>query len=149
VPERGYGDVLGGGLLVALGAFGAIYTYSYYQLGTPSRMGPGMVPMLLSILLVGLGSAISIKAMLTHEEPLHVDFKAAGIISLSVGLFAILVDRVGAVPAIFVLVLVSFMAGNQGTFRGIIVTASILCMIVAIVFVYGLRMPIDMFRQPF
>ena len=145
----GYGDVLGGGMLVALGVFGGIYTYAYYPLGTLRQMGPGMVPMILSVTLTGLGASIAARGLLTLDSPLRLDFKAAGLVAIGVALFALLVERVGAVPAVFALTFVSFAADSRGTLWGILITATMLCLAITFIFVVGLRMPIDLFRWPF
>ncbi|MBL0901623.1 MAG: tripartite tricarboxylate transporter TctB family protein, partial [Reyranella sp.] len=50
-------DFLSGLMFIAFG-LAALYFGQRLALGTPVRMGPGYVPRMLSLILLGLGSAI-------------------------------------------------------------------------------------------
>ena len=59
--HRALKDILAGGVFIALGLAFGIGSLSY-DIGTPLRMGPGYVPLVLGGLLAALGAAIVVEA---------------------------------------------------------------------------------------
>ena len=72
-------------------------------------------------------------------------FLPLGILSLSMVLFGLLVERVGLVPSLAVLVLVSAAAGSEFKFREVLVLAAAVCLFAVVVFVWGLNMRFPLF----
>ena len=56
--EKDYRDIVAGALLAALGIAISLYALSHYSIGTITRMGPGMVPVGLGVLLAIFGVVI-------------------------------------------------------------------------------------------
>ena len=62
-------DVVAGGVITAFAiGFGAISWG--YPFGTPTQMGPGFFPLLLSGLLACLGLAVSVQGLVASSEPM-------------------------------------------------------------------------------
>ena len=60
-------------------------------------------------------------------------------------LFGFLVERVGLVPSLAVLVLVSAAAGCEFKFREVVLLAAVVCLFAVVVFVWGLKMRFPLF----
>jgi hypothetical protein len=146
---RDYRDIAAGGLLTALGVFFVVYTILNYRLGTVTQIGPGMFPLWLGGLLSLIGAAISISAFFRSGpriEPHYRQFIAviAGILA-----FALTVDVLGMVPAIFILVIATTQGDGRLGILGVTALAAILSAISVLTFHVGLGIPIAPFRWPF
>lgn len=63
MASRDYQDILAGLVLIAVGIFAGAYVLLTLKLGTATRMGPGMFPTALSVILIGFGVAVLIPAL--------------------------------------------------------------------------------------
>jgi Tripartite tricarboxylate transporter TctB family len=114
-----------------------------YELGSATAMGPGYFPMLVSVLLIGLGLAnivIAIKAKMRTplEKPA---LRALLMIALGVLLFGVVIDRFGLLPAILALVVCASLTGARYRLWEVMVILMILSIIAGGLFVYGLGLP--------
>ena len=85
-----------------------------YSLGTAGRMGPGYFPLLLGLVLGGLGAVLIARSVVLDGEPVprfHV--LPLMIIALAVCLFGALIEPAGLVIALAVLIVLSAWAGPQ------------------------------------
>ncbi|MFF7709059.1 tripartite tricarboxylate transporter TctB family protein [Pseudomonas sp. NPDC007930] len=123
---------------IAIG-LSALYIGQVYPMGSAARMGPGYFPALLAFLLVGLGLAIAVRAC-RREGPPPRTFKPWPllIVSLSVALFALLVDRAGIAVATAVLVVGARLAAPGRDWREIFALAVALSGAAVGIFGYGL-----------
>ena len=132
--------------IVVGGAFaiGAL-TYSF---GSSARPGPAYFPFGLGVLLVLLGGMILFEALTIETEdgePIGAfAWKPLFIILFSVGLFGVLLPRLGMVISLPLLVLMSAYASDEHTWVGSIVNAVILTLMSWVVFVLGLKLTIPM-----
>lgn len=110
---RDYQDVIGGGLLLALGLFAALYGMENYRLGTPRHMGPGMFPAVLGFILAGLGLIIILSACFRRGSINPPDLRSLAAVLTGVCAFAIAAPRLGMVPAIVLLTIASSFADNK------------------------------------
>ncbi|MEZ5649931.1 MAG: tripartite tricarboxylate transporter TctB family protein [Burkholderiaceae bacterium] len=53
-------DVVAGAAIVALGSIVVAYARLHYRVGTPAVMGPGFFPVVLGVMLIGVGAAIAV-----------------------------------------------------------------------------------------
>jgi uncharacterized membrane protein YidH (DUF202 family) len=63
VLDRDYRDIVAGLGLAGFGLAAAAYALSNYSMGTITRMGAGMMPVSLGVILVGFGLLIAIPAV--------------------------------------------------------------------------------------
>ena len=63
VLDRDYRDIVAGLGLTLFGVAAALYALSKYSMGTVSRMGPGMMPVSLGVILATFGLGIAIPAL--------------------------------------------------------------------------------------
>lgn len=138
-------DLIGGILTAAIGAL-TIWEALSYPLGTLGRMGPGYFPILLGALLIGLGAAIPI-------EGRRRDIDQAGPpavrpilpVLAGVGVFGLLVEWAGMVPAVFALVLICSLAEPRLKPVQTLIVAVVLSGLTVLIFVEGLGLALRPF----
>ncbi|WP_457807714.1 tripartite tricarboxylate transporter TctB family protein [Kushneria sp. EE4] len=141
------------GLAVVVGALD-------YRLGTAGRMGPGFYPMLLGGLMVLLGMGVALKAL--FEKPVESlseneatkdaqeDAKKARrsliCVPLSVGLFGLLLESAGLIPACVALIVVSTLAAPTFSIQRLVALCLGVPLLVVLIFVVGLGLPFTLIR---
>lgn len=138
-------DALAGLIFIALGAIGFVIALRY-SFGTAVEMGPGYFPRLLSIILIVFGAAIFVRGL---RSGVMVEGIWAWLplffITLSIVLFGAVIERFGLVPAVILLVAASAYAGHEFRLREVSVLAVIMAAFATAVFVWGLRLPYQLF----
>jgi len=139
-------DFLSGLMFIGFGLL-ALYVGQKLALGTPVRMGPGYVPRMLSLILIGLGALVCIIAVVSGSEPVErPKWKPITLVTLGIVCFALLFERAGLIPALIVLVTIASLAGEEFKITeviGLIVALAVLC---TLVFKVGLGMNIYIVR---
>ena len=139
-------DFLSGLMFIGFGLV-ALYFGQKLALGTPVRMGPGYVPRMLSLTLLGLGVMVCIIALVSGSEPVErPKWKPITLVTLGIICFGLLFERAGLIPALVVLIKVASIAGEEFKLTevlGNIVVLSVLC---TLVFKVGLGMNIYILR---
>ena len=149
MPNIDYRDAVGGALLLAVGAAFAIYSWTHYPLGTVSRMGAGMVPFSLGVILAIFGGMVVMASLSTEGAFPPVRLATPLIVLGSVVLFALAVGPLGLLSAAFLTTLVAAFADLS--FRPVrnIVLAAVLTAVAYLIFAVGLQLPIPLFAWPF
>jgi hypothetical protein len=142
-------DTLAGAVFVLFGTL-AFIVAQRYPAGVLLDMGPGYFPRALSALLVLLGLAVMARGLRTASGgAAQWAFRPLVILTLSMILFGLLVERVGLVPAMVALIFVSAAAGREFRFREVAVLAALMCLFSVGVFVWGLNMNFPLFAWRF
>lgn len=144
--NRDYRDILGGLLLVIGGLVFALYSLATYDLGTIRRMGPGMYPVGLGLLMIGLGFIISVPAFFRSGPPIRIRIYSPIFVLSGLAAFALVIPRFGLIPAIVAQVVVSSLAERRFQPKGLAVLTLFLCALAYVVFVYLLGLPFHLFR---
>ncbi len=133
-------DFFAGLLFISFG-IAAIVVGSNYTLGTAARMGPGYFPRILGILLIGLGSALSLRALRLNGPPLPGwKWRPVVIVLCSVALFGMIVNYAGVVASTIFLIVASSAASHEFRFRESLVAGVVLAALAVGVFVVGLKL---------
>jgi len=107
-------DVIAGLITVAVGLF--ILTEAFdYRLGTLTRMGPGYFPMLLGVCMCLLGAVLLVFAEpggRSEAESEGSNLRGVLMVTAAFLAFALLIERVGMVPAIFVAVFLASLSNR-------------------------------------
>lgn len=143
-------ELAGGLFLTVTGAAFAGHAIANYSIGSVTRMGPGMVPAALGVLLAIFGLVVIATAFLgQNEDPSPIRITVPAIILASVLAFAILIAPFGLFPAVVACVVVATLA--EGTFRPAfsLTLAACLCAFVWLVFVVALQLPVTLLAWPF
>lgn len=133
-------DLVGGVLAVVFGLF-AFVTASSYPMGSLLRMGPGFFPCTISALIVLLGLAL-IGSGFRSRANVDIRLRSVLMIGLGIVIFALLLERVGLVPATLALVLLSSVADPEWRPRRAAILAAAMTALVYLIFVVLLRTPI-------
>jgi hypothetical protein len=139
--RRSFPDVLAGGVFVLSG--GAFVVGSLgYELGTPLRMGPGAFPLLVGLILAGLGLAIVIKGLVAGEVIAFgpIPWRAVVVIVLAVLFFGFTVRGLGFVPTSAVTALLTTLASSRVRPLMAVAVAAGLTVASTLIFVVGLQL---------
>lgn len=138
-------ELVGGGALVVFGTGFAGYALANYDLGTVTYMQAGMLPTAVGVLLAIIGLCIVVMAFFksgTIEVP-----PLRPYLGVAAGLagFALTIEWLGLVAAVFVLTLVSSTADRNLKPLPAIILAAVLSVIAVTIFVLGLGMRFKIF----
>ncbi len=134
-------DVLAGGTFIALGLAFAAGSLAY-DIGTPVRMGPGYVPLVLGVVLAGLGILVIVKGFIAGEgEPIgEVDWRAVILVTAALLFFGVTVRGLGVVGALFGASLLAALARSQTSIREALVIAVGLTALSVVIFMVALQL---------
>lgn len=111
--------------------------------GTAIRMGPGYVPRMLSYILMALGIAIIVRAVITPGDPIErLRFKPITMITIGVLVFAFLFERAGLAPALVCLVFLAALGGQEFKLIETVLACVVLIALCTVIFKIGLAMNI-------
>ncbi len=144
-------DLLCGGVFVALGIAFAVGG-ARYDVGSALRMGPGYVPLLLGVILAGLGLVIVGLAFVGGDPHLEtvetvresVPWVRGALLVAGIVFFGVAVRSLGLAPTLFVTAFLSALAGRRpGVLRALVTAAglTVLCLLV-FVGLLQLRLPL-------
>ncbi|WP_063580690.1 tripartite tricarboxylate transporter TctB family protein [Achromobacter ruhlandii] len=137
--------------MIVLG-LGAIAQASTYNIGSLARMGPGMFPAILGVLLVLLGLIIARTAFSApdvEEEAEDIpppEWRGWGCIIGGLMAFILLGKYGGLVPATFALVFIAAMGDRQHTVRSAALLAVGVTILGIAVFSWALQLQFPLFR---
>jgi hypothetical protein len=143
VPQvrRALRDIIAGAIFIVFG--GAFATGSLaYEIGTPLRMGPGYLPLILGLVLVGLGILIVVKGFIAGSgEPIGAaDLRVIVLITAALLFFGITVRGLGLVGALFGSSLVAALARSQTPVRETLLIAVGITALSVVVFIFALQL---------
>jgi uncharacterized membrane protein YidH (DUF202 family) len=139
-------NLVSAGVAIVLGLAIAIHSALNYPLGTVTQMGPGFLPTVIGALIAALGLVLAVATVLAPEaEPIEIDWRPLLFVSVALVVFGLTLERLGLVPAIVLLVAVASLA--EPGFRPRLIAGLSLFLIVmtALIFVYGLNTPLELF----
>ena len=121
----------------------ALYFGQKLALGTPVRMGPGWVPRMLALVMMGLGGLICVIALVAGSDPVEKPkWKPITLVTIGIICFALLFERAGLLPALVVLIFISSLGGEEFKLTEVIGNTVVLAILCTLVFKVGLGMNI-------
>jgi hypothetical protein len=143
VPQvrRALRDIIAGAIFIVIG--GAFATGSLaYEIGTPLRMGPGYVPLILGVILVGLGILIVVKGFIAgSDEPIgEVEWRAVVLIAAALLFFGLTIRGLGVVGALFGSSLLAAFARPATSAREALIISVGLTVLSVVIFIVALRL---------
>lgn len=141
-------DILGGVLMISLGLFFALQA-RLYAFGDAARMGPGYFPTLLGWVLAALGLLILLPALFRRGEAIVVRWKSLCCVIGSVLFFAWSLPRLGLVLGVAGAVVLASLADNEITWKGRLLLAAAVPVVMVLVFVTGLQMNLPLLPGAF
>jgi hypothetical protein len=138
-------DFLAGLFMVTVGCLG-MYMALDYPFGSALRMGPGYFPRVLAGILIAFGLYVGARGLKTGERVEGIwGWKPLALITAALWIFGWLMDRVGFIPSLVVLFLISTLAGHEHKWKEVIILATVMIAFAWAVFIYGLGMPYPLF----
>jgi hypothetical protein len=146
-------DIVCGAVVAGVGATVAAYSLQTYEIGRISEMGSGMVPLMLgcALLILGIVTAlgpmlrIAVLAQVGEDGSLSDLARPAFFVLLAILSFALLVDRIGMVLSVVILTCIGRLAGGPVDVLSSAALGTVLSVLAALIFVYGLSTPIPLF----
>ncbi|MDF0595188.1 tripartite tricarboxylate transporter TctB family protein [Psychromarinibacter halotolerans] len=143
-------SLMAGAVVAAFGAFVAAIALTY-PLGSAFRPGPGFVPLGIGVLLIVLGVIVAVEDARAGGAPSDETATDEAVpvwrpmVATVAGVlvFALLLDRVGYVPASILLVLIVARGERGRNWLIDIAIAAFMAVFGTIVFIWGLGLPID------
>ena len=130
---------LGAAITLFLIGVGGWWFGREYDLGTISAMGPGYMPMLLSVALIFFSLVIGIRAFVIEGPPMARPlWRPVILILASIALFALLIRMVGLLPTTFIVTVVAAAASAESRRIETLALAVGLAIFCVLVFIYGL-----------
>lgn len=147
--KHDYRDMAGGGILLLCGGFMAINAMANYELGTLQRMGPGMFPLGLGLLMAGFGVALGVMAWFRSGPMPDIRIWSPLFVLLGIAGFALAVRPLGLIPAILAVTIISSFAELKVRPLSLAILCLVLCVMAWLVFRVALGLPLVMIRWPF
>jgi len=143
--RRALKDILAGAIFIALGLAFALGALAY-DIGTPLRMGPGYVPLVLGGLLAALGAGIIVKGFIAGEgeEIGGFEWRAVILIAAALLFFGLTVRGLGVIGALFGTSLLASLARSKTGWREALVIAIGLTALSVAIFIYGLQLSLPL-----
>lgn len=143
---RNHRDVAAGGLYLVLGAAFAIGAMNY-PMGTTTRLGPGLFPLSLGLMLAACGVLVVLAGFRNSADEERIErwhLRPFLLILASGALFGLLLPVAGLVITIMVLVAVSSFADTDVSLPTVVANAVALAAMSYLIFIYliGLILPI-------
>lgn len=138
-------DLLGGLLFGGMGVFFLVGGLGM-RFGTADRMGPGYLPVVLSVILIGLSMITLTRAFRTVGTPIEVSWRPLIWVPLSTIAFGVVFLRFGFVPAIIATVFLASLADRESRPLGTVLVAAFLAASAWLIFRVGLGLPMPAFR---
>lgn len=132
------------GILYILAGSSFAVAAAQYDIGTLAYMGPGYFPLLLGILLAGIGLLIVLRAIFSRG--LKVKLAPWNLRSLlwmvgSVVVFGLALQPLGLIIALVLLVVLASLASHEFTWKTTLINAFVMVVLNVGGFVYGLSIP--------
>jgi hypothetical protein len=134
--------VLRGLFLIAIALFFGLQALAY-PLGSFSRAGPGMFPLLVSGILGLIGVFMLVRSRFEQAEPMTFNYRNISIVMASLIGFALIAEHFKMIPAIVYLVFVSTLAGSSfSVVRNLKICAVLIAIAFALRQFLGLQLPL-------
>ncbi|MGO4917313.1 tripartite tricarboxylate transporter TctB family protein [Pseudogemmobacter sp. W21_MBD1_M6] len=147
--DRDYRDIVAGLGLTLIGVAAALYALSKYSMGTVSRMGPGMMPVSLGVILAVFGLSIAIPALFRKGAPSDLRLRPLIVLCICIVCFALMIETLGFVPAVFSTVVIATFAENRVPLTRALILGAGLALLTWAIFILGLGLPISSFDWAF
>ena len=134
---------LGAGAVFVLIGLAGLYFGRELAFGTAARMGPGYLPILLSVLILAIGIIVAIRGLTTEGPPIEpVQLRPIAMIIAAILIFGVLIDVVGLALTALLLTVFAAYARREVKLTETILLGAGLAVFTVAVFVYLLGQPL-------
>jgi hypothetical protein len=140
-------DVLAGLVFLSI-ALAGLWIARNYAIGTPGRMGKGFMPVVLCIVLGGLGVATIVRGFMSRTaEKVIIAWRPLALVVAGFAIFGLSLNTFGFVLASAAMLAIASFALPRRHLLETAVTAAVLITGCALLFVVALKLPIPMWPQ--
>ncbi len=132
--------------MMAFGAFWLVIGLNY-SMGTGVRIGAGVFPVALSVILIALCGTLVMQARGAEHRPFGLRLRPVALILGGILAWALLVDVIGFLPATAILVAMCAMAETESTILSAAGLTLFLCAFGYLVFIEGLNIPLSVLGE--
>ncbi len=134
-------DFLAGLLFMVLGGL-AVALARDFPMGTTMRMGPGYFPTAIGGILFLFGVYVLGRGVRSRVQVRGAwGWRPLALVTLSIVVFGFLLERLGLIPAAFLMFLVAAAAGPEFRFKEVLLLATVMTAFSVLVFIWGLKLP--------
>lgn len=139
-------DLAAGGMFVAFGSY-FVLEAMHYQLGTPLRMGPGFMPVMLGSILIALGIAVAFKGIGKPDEGETPAWPWRGMVLVlgTIVFFAATIRGLGFIPVVLISSAATALSSSRNSILSAIIISVGLCVLCMLIFVIGLGLIVPWF----
>jgi hypothetical protein len=135
-------DLTAGMAFIVIGVAFGLNAWLTLRLGTAHSMGPGYFPVLLGLVLVGLGGAIAYSAVGKPQEAFGmVAWRGITLVTVGIVFFAVTVRGLGMAPSLAIASFLAARASGRLSLLGSLLLAIGLSAFCVVLFIYALRLP--------
>ncbi|MDB5569736.1 MAG: tctB4 [Hyphomicrobiales bacterium] len=129
-------DFWSGALFMIVG-LAALWFGRTYAFGTATRMGPGFLPTVLSWGLVLIGGFILLRGLVVQGPPIESSaLRPQFMLVLAIVVFALMIERFGLAPAVFVVTIIAAMASSEMRWKETVPLAIGMAVVSIVLFIY-------------
>ena len=144
--ERAPQDIAAGALFMAIGGSALVIAWPW-RTGTLAEMGSGLVPQLISALLLFVGAGVLARGLLSRGGPIEIgSLRPLVVVTLGVLLFAGALERFGIVAAVVIVVALSAFVSGRPSLVVLVALAAGLSLACVAIFVWSLSLPVPVWR---
>jgi hypothetical protein len=138
-------DLASGAMFIAFGAYFALEA-SRYDFGTPFRMGPGFMPVVLGGVLILLGIVVAAKGIGKPDEetPAPWPWRGIALVLGTIIFFAATIRGLGFIPVVLISGFATAMSSSRNTVVQAVMISAGLCLLCYLIFIVGLGMLVPM-----
>lgn len=132
-------DLAAGAIFVAFGAYFAFEAMGY-EFGTPFRMGPGFMPVVLGavLILLGMGVAAAGFGKPDTEAPGPWPWRGLALVLGTIIFFAATIRGLGFIPVVLIAAVATALSSSKNSIWQALIISVGLCLLCYLVFVVGL-----------
>ncbi|WEX88010.1 tripartite tricarboxylate transporter TctB family protein [Sinorhizobium garamanticum] len=140
-------DFVGGAAMVIVSLL-FIWFGRDLDVGNSFQMGPGYFPVMLSLLLIGIGVLIMVQSLVVTvkgEPDAPANWKAYALVILAPVFFGLAISRLGLVPTMFLMIVTVSSASKYADWRHSIALALFMTICSVVLFTRLLSLPVSSF----
>jgi len=131
-------------IIFALGV-GLLWEGRDLAIGQLRRIGPGFMPRVVGWALLALSVGLFFEALRIRPQHSSIPFRPILLVMAGIGSFAVVIERLGMVPAIFGLTVLSALAERPFDPLRTLLLATGISVLGVVLFIYALGLPLDPF----
>jgi hypothetical protein len=136
-------NIARGLFVVMLSLLFGVPAYLYYPIGDFAHGGPGLFPVVVSIMLALIGISMTIRAWFAQPDPLPLSLKNIAVITAALCAFAAVSEYVNMIVGIVLMVFIAAIAGtNYSWVRNVKISIALVLIAFAFQRLLGMNLPL-------